>query len=137
MNSPQSARGDRTVASAGHVQGDRGPVPPGAGSPTFSAGHVLNGEPSGMTGPVVSTPSGTAGSTTPDLRDPVAIVARELCRDSDHGQVEWTGFPCSDCAEWARRLVGAVADRWRIVRTSPRRTHGLVDYDEIAEEWRP
>jgi hypothetical protein len=64
MNSPHPTRGDRTVASASHVQGDRGPVPPGARSPNLSAGDACStvSEPSGSTRPTVVPPT-SAGST--------------------------------------------------------------------------
>lgn len=132
MISPLPAGGECTVAPAGQVHNEPGPCRRGPGS-DLSAGDVLNGEPSGSD-PAVSAHSGTAGSTTPD---PVAIVAREMCRDRDCGQVEWTGFPCSDCAEWARHLVAAIADRWRIVRTETVRPTWVERDYRIAEEWRP
>lgn len=45
--------------------------------------------------------------------DPVTIVARETCRDSEHG-VDWTGHPCGDCVDGAERLMAALRrEGWR------------------------
>lgn len=66
MISPLPAGGDGAVASAATAPtGDRGPCPPGAGSPNFSERDVLNGERIGSARSTV-VPRSSTGPTTPE-----------------------------------------------------------------------
>lgn len=72
------------------------------------------------------------------IADLIQRVAIGECRDGDHGSIEWTGRPCSDCVVWAEHILRRIhAAGWRIVRTESVRPTWVERTERIAEEWSP